>query len=288
MRASLENSLIALSAVACATLFVACAVSANAADYGGTGGGSFNDASASGSFGTGGGFGTGSGSVGSGADLPGTPYYNGSYSYLCGGSNAKCTPGTSDCAPGGNPNMSTGSAGSTVACQIIPTADGITADCEMVGTYGVGDPCENVAHCAAGLGCVTNMGGGICRQYCCGDVESCPADTYCAPIRMAETAKSIPVCTPVTKCQLLDDSICKPGQVCTIVRDDGTTSCIDVGPGKAGDQCPCADGYVCSKINNTCLKLCHIGNDAADCAGGTCQGGVAGYPQGIGICVGYK
>ena len=230
-----------------------------------------------------------SGSTGTGGGLPGTPYYNGSYSYLCGGSGAMCTPGTSDCTPGGNPNMSSSSGGSIIACQLVPVDSKVVAQCNPVGIYGVGDPCENVTYCGAGLGCVTNTSGGVCREYCCGVVEDCPTDTYCATVRMTEATSKIPVCIPVTKCTLLDNSICKNGQVCTIVRDDGTTSCIDAGPGQLGQACPCADGYVCSKINNTCLKLCHIGKDAVDCAGGgTCQSGVAGYPDGIGICVGFK
>jgi hypothetical protein len=232
-----------------------------------------------------------SGSVGAGGGVPAPPYYNGSYSYLCGGSGAPCTPGTSDCTPGGNPNMSgsSSSGGSIIACQLVSVDSKVTAQCNPVGLYGVGDPCEKVDHCGAGLGCVTNTGGGVCREYCCGDVEDCPSDTYCATVRMTEAAEKVPVCIPVTKCTLLDNSICKNGQVCTIVRDDGTTSCIDEGPGQLGQGCPCADGYVCSKINNTCLKLCHVGNDAVDCAGGgTCQSGVSGYPEGIGICVGFK
>ena len=112
-------------------------------------------------------------------------------------------------------------------------------------------------------------------------------DTYCAPVPMAEAAVKIPVCLPAKKCKPLDDSTCTDGQTCTIVRDDGTTSCVDPGDGSRGDFCPCAAGQVCSKITNTCLKLCHIGNDAADCGAGSCQGGVMGYPDGIGICVGY-
>ena len=147
----------------------------------------------------------------------------------------------------------------------------------------------SVAHCANGLGCVTTASGGICRQYCCADVEACPEDSYCAPTMMAEAPIPIPVCTPVQKCSLLDDSSCKNGQVCTIVRDKGTTSCVDPGIGQRGEPCPCAAGYVCAKLTNTCLKLCHIGEDATDCeGGGACQGGVMGFPSGIGICVGYK
>jgi hypothetical protein len=221
-----------------------------------------------------------------GGSVPSAPSANGSYAYLCGGSSADCTPGTSDCTPGGNPNISSGSGGSVIGCQLTVVEGKVTAACGPVGTFAVGDPCESAAHCAAGLGCVTDMVGGICRQYCCGNVDACPADTYCTPLLMAEAAATIPVCAPVKKCQLLDDSTCEGGQICTIVRNDGTTGCVSPGTGQRGEACPCAAGYVCASIINTCFKLCHIGNDAVDCeGGGTCQGGVTVYPDGIGVCV---
>ena len=74
--------------------------------------------------------------------------------------------------------------------------------------------------------------------------------------------------------------------MCTIVRNDGTTSCVTPGTGKRGAKCPCAGGYVCAPATNSCVKLCRIGNDAADCeGGGACQGGVMVYPEGFGVCV---
>ena len=144
-----------------------------------------------------------------------------------------------------------------------------------------------MADCGVGLACVATASSGLCRPYCCGQVEECPIDTYCAPTAMAESAIEIPVCLPAYKCKVLDEATCPTGQTCTIVRDDGTTSCVEVGEGVRGDACPCAPGHVCSKFTNTCLKLCHIGNDAEDCGAGSCQGGVMAYPEGIGICAGY-
>ena len=78
------------------------------------------------------------------------------------------------------------------------------------------------------------------------------------------------------------------GQTCTIVRDDGTTSCLDPGQGTTDEICPCAAGYYCSPTSNTCLKLCHtINPDPQECGpNGGCQGGVDGpYPEGFGTCV---
>ena len=51
----------------------------------------------------------------------GSPYADGSYAYLCGGSSAECTPGTGDCSPGGNSNMSSdaGTGEAVRACQLL-------------------------------------------------------------------------------------------------------------------------------------------------------------------------
>jgi hypothetical protein len=100
-----------------------------------------------------------------------------------------------------------------------------------------------------------------------------------------------PACIPVKPCQLLEADTCEVdfgvGMMCTIVRADGTTSCVSVGDGALGDSCPCAPGYVCYPGDNTCKKLCHLdGVDETECPSGFCQGGSATYPVGIGVCAG--
>lgn len=209
------------------------------------------------------------------------------YAELC-GSGFPCTPGSSACV---SASLDVGEADDT--CQVFPSDEGPVAACVPAGAFGLGDPCVTAGDCAAGLGCVQANGAGVCRPYCCGDVELCPEDTYCAPQPMAEDAASetpleIPACIPATHCELLNDAAtCPPGLTCTIVRADGTTSCIEPGDGKLGASCPCAAGYVCAKLTDTCRKLCRIGHDELDCPnGGTCQGGSTGYPENIGICVG--
>ncbi len=240
------------------------------------------------------------------------PYQMGSYAYLCGGEAASCVPGNVVCSlidpgknnaglGGGAPGSSTGSSSSSggggasdagavpaeLTCKLAPISGAAIPGCAPTGDSLMGNPCQTAVDCGVGLACIATPSGGLCRPYCCGEVEACPLDTYCAPVPMAEAAVKIPVCLPAYKCKPLDDSSCTNGQTCTIVRDDGTTSCVDPGDGSRGDSCPCAAGQVCSKITNTCLRLCHIGNDMADCGVGSCQGGVMGYPDGIGICVGY-
>ena len=176
------------------------------------------------------------------------------------------------------------------SCQIIPTETGPVAECRSPGLSHDGDPCESAADCASGLGCVrmeSNVA--VCRPYCCGDIEACGAGSYCMLGAMAEDKINaapiqIPVCTPAIDCTLLDDTTCTDGRTCTLVRADGTTSCVEPGLGKEGGACPCAAGHVCVLSSNTCRALCRVG--AKDCPSGMlCQGGSTGFPDGIGLCV---
>jgi len=81
--------------------------------------------------------------------------------------------------------------------------------------------------------------------------------------------------------------------VCAVVGQ-GETSCVTPGPAKQNEWCDegtgCGEGLVCAlrpdKTQNRCLKLCHIDMGAAECPGGTCQGGNNAIPNGFGICVG--
>jgi hypothetical protein len=178
----------------------------------------------------------------------------------------------------------------STSCQIVPTEGGPVAECLTPGTFQEGEPCEKASNCGASLGCV-RMGSdvGVCRAYCCSDIEACAPGTYCTLGAMAEDVLNdnplpIPVCAPATPCTLLDDTTCKGNLTCTLVRKDGTTSCIDPGPGKQGDACPCSAGHVCVLSSGTCRALCHLGGN--DCPSEMfCQGGSEGFPNGIGVCV---
>ncbi len=179
----------------------------------------------------------------------------------------------------------------STSCQVVPTDLGPIAECLTPGLLQEGEPCEKASNCSASLGCVRmGSGVGVCRAYCCGDLEACAAGTYCTLGAMAEDVISkppmqIPVCAPATPCTLLDDNTCMNGLTCTLVRKDGTTSCVEPGLGKDGDACPCSAGQVCMLSSRTCRPLCHLGGN--DCQkGGVCQGGSDGFPNGIGICVG--
>lgn len=211
-----------------------------------------------------------------------------SFAYMCGGSQAECEPGadSSECAPGGTGNMGGASpdAGVKLTCQLVPDGTHAAAKCGLAGVAGDGDPCNQAADCVAGFGCAATSVTGVCRQYCCGNPELCGPQTFCQPTKMAEADVEVPLCVPAKPCELLNDGAhCTDGQTCTIVRADGTTSCVDPGDGHEGDACPCAAGYMCSNATGTCVKLCHLDGD--ECGNGTCQGGTLPYPENVGFCV---
>ncbi len=177
------------------------------------------------------------------------------------------------------------------ACHVHRSPSGLRSTCEASGAALLGDACATSHDCGAGLACMGLAGGGSCRPYCCGDPEACPAATFCAPRPLAEDASSptpllVPACVPADGCELLHVDACPASLACAIVRADGTTSCVSPGGGRRDESCPCAEGYVCAKSANVCLKLCHTGLGAAECPGGTCQGGSGAFPPGFGVCVG--
>jgi hypothetical protein len=232
--------------------------------------------------------GTGSGGGGgsSGVLLPPATDQGGVISYmgLCGGG---CMSGDKSiaCALPMSPDNPP-----STSCQIVPTDQGPVAECLTPGLFQEGEPCEKAANCAETLGCV-RLGSdvGVCRTYCCGAIEACAPGTYCTLGAMAEDVVNqvptpIPVCVPATPCTLLDDTTCMNGLTCTLVRKDGTTSCVEPGLGNQGDPCPCSAGQVCLLSSGTCRTLCHLGGN--DCATEMfCQGGSEGFPDGIGVCV---
>lgn len=219
------------------------------------------------------------------------------YAALCG---TGCIPGepcTDPSGTGGGGGMggASGDPGgyggeAPLACQLQldETTQAVNGTCAPVGTSAADMPCLDSSDCAPGLGCVA----GVCRSYCCDSLDACEGDTYCAPQPMvagdlpAEIPPPfIPVCIKVQDCVLLSDDTCPQGQTCTVVKSDGTVSCVAPGTGLAGDPCQCAPGHACKPEINTCFKLCKL-DRPTDCPSDhTCQGGVSAYPQGFGVCV---
>lgn len=225
------------------------------------------------------------------------------YADLCG--DGVCVPGPDDgCEdddavqrgtrpsggePGGDPSGATAR-----GCHVVADDDGEPESvCVAVGEGPIDAPCQTAADCAAGAACIPTDGGsqtasGICRPYCCDDVEACAVGSFCAPRPLVGDADlTVPVCVAVTPCKLLDDDEpCPAGTTCSVVREDGTTSCVVPGSGGLCEPCPCAAGFVCAVHTGLCEKLCRTDGTGDDCGGGFCQGGSSDYPSGIGICVG--
>lgn len=201
------------------------------------------------------------------------------------GVDAPCEPGGAG-GGGGAGDGGTSSAGVELTCQLGVVDGVLTGQCGLAGTAKDGEPCLAASDCAPGFGCVEP---GVCRAYCCGDPEACPSQTFCSTepsSGLDSLSAGVPVCAPTQPCMLLDDSSCPvDGTTCTIVRADGTTSCVDEGKGKDGESCPCAAGHVCSFTDDRCLKLCRT-NRVDDCPQGyQCSGGSKPYPEGFGVCV---
>ncbi|HEX7666210.1 MAG TPA: hypothetical protein VF407_16900, partial [Polyangiaceae bacterium] len=142
--------------------------------------------------------------------------------------------------------------GSSFACHVtLADAGAPTPECLPAGWGLNGASCKTSLDCASGFECVGNANApGICRQYCC--VNACDDNSFCdVQSEKANQVVKVPVCEPVVHCGLLaSPSDCGGDQTCGIVDDDdGTTSCVDIGPAKAGESC---DDVHCGR-NLTCL-----------------------------------
>ncbi len=218
-----------------------------------------------------------------------------------GDSDAGAAPEAGPAIDGGGPPESGGvsEAGpsSNYGCFVTKSTKGApVAECAPAGTGATGAPCLSVGDCAPGFACVGDGNAGQCRPYCCGGPTACEKGTYCAdqPVRGAagqSKLQLVPVCVQADDCNLADPYPCPPtkqckckeGTSCAVVRDDGTTSCLTPGAGRAGDACPCAPGHVCSLTSKTCLKICQTDSSATECGSGKCQS-VSYLPKGFGVC----
>jgi len=202
-----------------------------------------------------------------------------------------CTPDPS--GTGGSGGAGAGGRDTTIYdCQlkVDERSRQMEGVCAATGSIAAGDSCLDSSDCAPGHACIADNS---CAPYCCSDVEACPSGTYCAlrapvgaeiPSGLTEIPR-FPVCVDATNCTLLDPGSCQSGQTCTIVRVDGTTSCVEPGDGMAGDACPCAADHVCNTKKNECLKLCKLGSPGDCPQDHICQSGGSIYPQDFGICV---
>jgi hypothetical protein len=216
----------------------------------------------------------GGGSFDAAHDAHLNPGYEGSP--LCNASHSKggcypddpATPQLCNLAPDGGAYDSQASYnkdGSVLACHVQP-ANG-APKCTPAGYGTDGQHCATSTDCAAGYECV---GAGVCQHYCCegaclGGPNVNGKDLFCDIQPMAQsTSTKVPVCSMVYPCKLLvKPSGCADTETCSVVRGDGTTSCVAVGAAKAGDDCEsdhCAADLVCLGAPGLrkCYALCHV------------------------------
>jgi hypothetical protein len=123
---------------------------------------------------------------------------------------------------------------------------------------------------------------------------TCDTNFFC-DIQAETSAGSvkIPVCEPVQPCQLMGgDAMCGAGETCGIVNDDdGTTSCLSIGPANVGESCDdthCKKDAVClgELGSKKCFALCNKTTPNCD-SDQTCMGAAPlfqGANSNIGVC----
>lgn len=208
-------------------------------------------------------------------------------------SDAGASDAASDVSDGGDAAMT------TLACRIVLRDNHSVAACAAAGTVTESNFCASDDECAPGLACVGEPGLGRCLRYCC-KAWSTPAQTpgdagtathYCTPQPLAaRPTDHVPVWVKLDNCTLLDDELqCAKGTTCTVVTNDGRTTCVPAGSGRDYASCadaPCDRGYVClGTVDRRCRKLCRESDSTACSGGGYCQK-VPTIPTGYGICAG--
>jgi len=226
------------------------------------------------------------------------------------------TPGSCHVAPdGGAYDPSADYDSETLACRVQPATSvasngvGLPTACSVAGAGTAGDTCTAATDCAAGYDCTSSgTGAGTCRHYCCAGNGQCggrdagvPEFCDIQPLAAATTTK-VPVCMPIVTpgCSLRSalpgapasatPSCYSKGQTCAIVREDGTTGCVEEGGKTAGEPCNtdhCADGLVCLGALNArlCYALCLTSGSGACPSPMTCQGGLPLFQDPtVGVC----
>jgi hypothetical protein len=204
---------------------------------------------------------------------------------------------------GGAYNAAAGYDNVALACRVVATTPDAMGNaqapaCAPAGNAGDGSWCKTSNECQAGFDCV---GAGTCQHYCCsGNTECGPelpvaiANEFCdIQATTQATGVEIPVCMPIHPaggCKLLGPSACASTETCSVVRDDGSTSCVSVGGAKAGQACDkdhCASSLVCLGTlgQRTCYQLCETSTSTQCSATQQCKGGLPLFPDPtIGIC----
>jgi hypothetical protein len=177
--------------------------------------------------------------------------------------------------------------GAAPACHVV--ANGASPACLPAGLGLTNAACSQSTDCAAGHECI---GGGSCRHYCCSGSIACQVNEFCDVQPTAQDPTMVvPVCMPEVPCALLDSDDCPPSQQCSVVRGDGSTSCVNVGTAKDGESCDaqhCARGLVCigAQGSATCAPLCYTaGANSCASTGRSCTATLPLFrDETIGVC----
>jgi hypothetical protein len=192
----------------------------------------------------------------------------------------------------------------THSCQIDRQSGTMSVGCALAGTGADSAPCTSSRDCVAGFGCVGEAGAGQCLKFCCEGNSVCSAldgrdvaaSHFCddRPLLSANTGNSgtvdVPVCVVAEQCDLAEpypcpagaSCTCTEGKVCTVVNGRGATGCREPGEGLLDDDCPCAAGFFCHPVENTCKQLCDLEHPET-CGDSICQAN-ANFQQGWGLC----
>jgi hypothetical protein len=170
-----------------------------------------------------------------------------------------------------------GAAAYPAGCHVITDATGmLQTKClpsKLQGMYA--STCSQSTDCSPGWECVSE---GTCRHYCCSGNSSCSDNQFCDVQPTAQYPNIIvPVCVAEMPCTLIDIDGCPTGEQCSVVKEDGTTSCVAIGPQGDGQSCDlehCAHGYVCLGPTGSrqCAPLCYTASVGSCTNGRTCVG----------------
>jgi hypothetical protein len=215
-----------------------------------------------------------------------------------------CTPAPVDA---GEPEGDAGTL--SYGCHVTAThveagTASVMATCGVAGSTPAEQACYASSDCAPGLECVIDAsraqadsasnGGGVCRQYCCGN--SCEGkQTFCEIETTVGGAVSVPVCVSPHSgpaCKLLDETSCATGLTCQIVNQyTGQVACVTPGTAAAGGSCEtsnCAPGLSCILgyfPARECAQLCLLESD--NCPSGetcTANAAISSVDSQIGTC----
>ena len=214
---------------------------------------------------------------------------------------AICTPLMSDAATDSSDTgqMMTDASGSTSACRIVKKDNRSIASCAPAGKTLESQFCASDDDCSPGLTCTGEPGLGRCFRFCC-HAYAMPTKApdagggthYCTPQPLAaRPTEKVPVWVKLDNCTLLDDKLqCAENTTCTVVTNDGRTSCVPAGSGRDYASCAteaCDRGYVClGTADRRCRKLCKEADGSAACPSSSYCQRVPTIPMGFGICAG--